>query len=129
MGRLTTALHRQCNVITKSCSWQVSAYEKWLDGEVAKQGKLRPEQDPVLKSADVDAKLDDVRKLFNKLKNKKKPKPPPPPPAAANDTANATGGGGVVLRPQCASNPICSFEDENRLMPLPSTAQFIVTRC
>ena len=81
------------------CLWQVSAYEKWLDGEVAKQGKLRPEQDPVLTSADVDAKLNDIRKLFNKLKNKKKPKPPPPPPAAANDTANATGGAGIMLRP------------------------------
>ena len=86
------ASYPQCKVITKSCFWQVSAYEKWLDGEVAKQGKLRPEQDPVLKSADVDAKLDDVRKLFNKLKNKKKPKPPPPPPTTANDTTNATGG-------------------------------------
>lgn len=66
-------------------------YEKWLDGEEKKQGKLRTDQDPVLKSADVDAKLEDVRKLFNKLKNKKKPKPPPPPPSAANDTSNATG--------------------------------------
>jgi len=70
---------------------QVAAYEKWLEGEVTKQGKLRPDQDPVLKSADVDAKLEDIRKAFNKLKNKKKPKPPPPPPSAANDTANATG--------------------------------------
>ena len=70
---------------------QVAACEKWLDGEEAKQGKLRPDQDPVLKSADVDVKLEDIRKAFNKLKNKKKPKPPPPPPSAANDTANATG--------------------------------------
>ena len=98
------ASYRQCNVITKLCAWQVSAYEKWLDGEVAKQGKLRPEQDLVLKSADVDAKLDDVRKLFNKLKNKKKPKPQPPPPAAANDTANATGGAGIMLHSPCAAN-------------------------
>ena len=92
-------------MITELYSRQVSAYEKWLDGEVAKQGKLPPEQDPVLKSADVDAKLDDVRKLFNKLKNKKKPKPPPPPPAAANDTANATGGAEIMLHSPCAANP------------------------
>ena len=90
--------------MTKSCSQQVSAYEKWLDGEVAKQGKLGPEQDPVLKSADVDARLDDIRKLFNKLKNKKKPKPPPPPPAAANDTANATGGADILLHSPWINN-------------------------
>ena len=69
----------------------MAAYEKWLAGEVTKQGKLKPDQDPVLKSADVDAKLEDIRKVFNKLKNKKKPKPPPPPPSAANDTSNTTG--------------------------------------
>ena len=69
----------------------MAAYEKWLDGELAKQGKLRPDQDPVLKAADVDAKLEDIRKVFNKLKIKKRPKPPPPPPSAANDTTNATG--------------------------------------
>jgi hypoxia up-regulated 1 len=70
---------------------QVVAYEKWLDGEEAKQGKLRPDQDPVLHSANVETKLEDIRKAFNKLKNKKKPKPPPPPPSAANDTVNAPG--------------------------------------
>ncbi|CAL5229767.1 g13152 [Coccomyxa viridis] len=74
----------------KGLTDQVAAYEKWLAGEVTKQGKLKPDQDPVLKSADVDAKLEDIRKVFNKLKNKKKPKPPPPPPSAANDTSNTT---------------------------------------
>lgn len=79
---------------------QVAAYEQWLDGEEAKQGKLRPDQDPVLNSANVDAKLEDIRKAFNKLNNKKKPKPPPPPPSAANDTVNATG----EIRELCSSS-------------------------
>ena len=87
---------------------QVSAYEKWLKGEVKKQGKLKPDQDPVLKSADVDAKLEDIRKLFNKLKNKKKPKPPPPPPSAATNITNATGAR-LSWYPLCLSRALHSL--------------------
>ncbi|EIE21504.1 HSP70-domain-containing protein [Coccomyxa subellipsoidea C-169] len=64
------------------------AYESWLNKDLKRQKKLKAHEDPVLKSADVDAKLDDVRKIFTKLKNKKQPKPPRPA-APANDTAAA----------------------------------------
>lgn len=67
-------------------SVQIDAYEGWLNKELKKQKKLKPHEDPVLKSADVDAKLDEVRKQFTKLKNKKQPKPPKPA-APANDSS------------------------------------------
>lgn len=67
---------------------QVDEYESWLNKLLEKQKMLKAHEDPVLKSADVDAKLADVRKLYIKLKNKKQPKPPKAP-AAANDTATA----------------------------------------
>ncbi|CAL8469535.1 g9076 [Coccomyxa elongata] len=67
---------------------EVDEYESWLNKLLEKQKVLKAHDDPVLKSADVDAKLADVRKLYIKLKNKKQPKPPKAP-AAANDTATA----------------------------------------
>ena len=67
---------------------QVDEYESWLNKQLEKQKVLKAHEDPVLKSADVDAKLADVRKLYIKLKNKKQPKPPKTA-AAANETATA----------------------------------------
>ncbi|KAK9811690.1 hypothetical protein WJX72_008444 [[Myrmecia] bisecta] len=67
----------------------VKDFDTWLKAELEKQGKLKDHDDPVLKSADVTSRLADLKKTFNKLKNRKKPKPPPAP-AAANATANGT---------------------------------------
>lgn len=68
------------------CCGQMDEYEGWLNKQLEKQKKLKAHETPAFKSADVDAKLADVRKLYTKLKAKKQPKPPKPA-AAANDTA------------------------------------------
>lgn len=54
-----------------------------------KQKALHPYEDPVLLSSAIDARIEDLRKPFNRLKNKKKPKPPPAP-KPSNSTANET---------------------------------------
>ena len=64
-------------------------FESWLKTESQRQQKLKPHEDPSLLSATVDARLELLRKPFNRLKAKKKPKPPPAPKAPANETADA----------------------------------------
>lgn len=57
--------------------------------EEARQKKLKTHEPPVLISTTIDAKIEALRKPFNKLKGKRKPKPPPTP--KANSTVTDTG--------------------------------------
>ena len=68
---------------------QVEDFESWLKTESQQQQDLKPHEEPSLLSAIVDARLELLRKPFNRLKAKKKPKPPPAPKAPANETADA----------------------------------------
>ena len=73
----------------RCCALQVEDFESWLKTESQRQQKLKPHEEPSLLSALVDARLELLRKPFNRLKAKKKPKPPPAPKAPANETADA----------------------------------------
>lgn len=50
------------------------------------QSKVKPHETPKLLSSQVEDRLSEVRKAFERLKSKKKPKPPPAPKPKANAT-------------------------------------------
>ena len=64
-------------------------FASWSKAKIAKQAKTKPHDQPAFTSAEMQAKLDDLRQAFSKLKDRKKPKPPPVA-GTKNGTANAT---------------------------------------
>ena len=67
---------------------QVQDTDEWLTSESAKQEKRQRHEKAVLVSADIDSRLDALRRPFTVLKNKKKPKPPLAPKKAQNSTSS-----------------------------------------
>lgn len=51
---------------------QVKEFQKWFAGQQAAQAKCKPHEEPAYKSADAGSRLDELRKAFAKLKNRKK---------------------------------------------------------
>lgn len=76
---------------------QLGDTEGWLREEHAKQKGLESHNDPVLLSASIEARIEDLRKPFNRLKNKKKPKPPPSP-KVGNSTADESAAGSPEVK-------------------------------
>lgn len=74
--------------LLKEVPTQVQDTDEWLTSESAKQEKRQRHEKAVLVSADIDSRLDALRRPFTLLKNKKKPKPPPAPKKAQNSTSS-----------------------------------------
>lgn len=70
---------------------QLSEVQSWLDAQLEAQDKKADTDAPAFLAKDVLAKLEPLRRSFDKVNNKKKPKPPP---AAANGGANGGAGAG-----------------------------------
>lgn len=51
---------------------QVKAFEKWFAEQQAAQAKRKPHEEPAYKSEAAGARLDELRKAFAVLKNRKK---------------------------------------------------------
>jgi hypothetical protein len=75
---------------TGGCDLQMDEVEGWLKKEEGRQKKRKPHEDPLLMSADIDTRIDSLRKPFNRLKSKKKPKPAPSPKSGNSTAANST---------------------------------------
>jgi hypothetical protein len=51
---------------------QVKEFQKWFGEQQAAQAKRKPHEEPAYKSAVAGARLDELRKAFAALKNRKK---------------------------------------------------------
>jgi len=69
---------------------QIDEAEEWLKKDEARQKKRKPHEDPLLLSAEVNARIEALRKPFNRLKSRKKPKPPPAPKPGNATSTNST---------------------------------------
>lgn len=60
----------------KDVTDRMSEIQTWLQEQLDKQAKLSLFQDPVFNSSEVVKKMQQLKKLYNKVANKRKPKPP-----------------------------------------------------